>query len=216
MIQLKWPMHAVLTNTTGSSFLSRLNMWRLRPSTLHRCQHTCTFVNNGFESRVNDGSQKCHWGLVHKGMFCHSSLMTETELVVDKCSVEVSRREQITPIVKVSQTKRSKECLSYFHLAGLHNWNLCMWMMTWNDILIFVLLCFYMEENVNVSTQQTSDLYFNLSLCRGRQGANDIQPWDISTHGQHTEWHGGLGEEHPQGDMGSVWRRWASATSLSE
>ncbi len=161
MSQLKWPMHAVLTNKTGSSFLSRLNMWRLRPSTLHRCQHTCTFVNNGFESRVNDGSQKCHWGLVHKGMFCHSSLMTETELVVDKCFVEVSRREQITPIVKVSQTKRSKECLSYFHLAGPHNWNrVCEW---WLE-MIFWYSCYCVFTWKKMLTFQPNKLLTFISM----------------------------------------------------
>lgn len=32
-------------------------------------------------------------------MFCHSSLMTEAQLVVDKWFVEVPMSEQITPIV---------------------------------------------------------------------------------------------------------------------
>lgn len=44
-------------------------------------------------------------------------------------------------------------------------------------------------------------------LTRGRQRADDSQPWDLPSYGQHPEWHGGLGEDDPQGHLGSFWRR---------
>lgn len=55
--------------------------------------------------------------------------------------------------------------------------------------------------------------YFNrLCFClfylnRGRQRADDSQPWDLPSYGQHPEWHGGLGEDDPQGHLGSFWWR---------
>ncbi len=64
-----------------------------------------------------------------------------------------------------------------------------------------------MEENYNVSTQQTSDLYFNVLSVGGdreRMTSNhETYLLMASTQNDMEDWC----EEHPQGDMGSVWRR---------
>lgn len=51
-------------------------------------------------------------------------------------------------------------------------------------------------------------------LNRGGQRTHDIQPWDLPSYGQHPEWHGGLGEDDPQGHLGSFWRWWVHTKTL--
>lgn len=61
-----------------------------------------------------------------------------------------------------------------------------------------------------LSARYLTHLCFFCLLClnRGRQRADDSQPWDLPSYGQHPEWHGGLGEDDPQGHLGSFWWRW--------
>lgn len=54
---------------------------------------------------------------------------------------------------------------------------------------------------------QSQHVYSIVFDNRGRQRADDNQPWDLPPYGQHPEWHGGLGEDHPQGHMGAFWWR---------
>lgn len=50
-------------------------------------------------------------------------------------------------------------------------------------------------------------VWSSVYLNRGRQRADDSQPWDLPPYGQHPEWHGGLGEDDPKGHLGSFWWR---------
>lgn len=49
-----------------------------------------------------------------------------------------------------------------------------------------------------------------------REGSNRYEPWILPADGQLSEWHGGVGQSHTQGHMGSTWRRWDSHDNISK
>lgn len=59
-------------------------------------------------------------------------------------------------------------------------------------------------------------VWSSVYLNRGRQRADDSQPWDLPPYGQHPEWHGGLGEDDPKGHLGSFWWRLVYMREFSE